>query len=194
MCGRTRDEVALHVDHVVALADGGTDEETNLATLCADCNLGKGAYRFQDYRDIHCRPAAIPLDNASLFAYVNGHSRLAAIAKRIATRRRLEFRNMDSDCVWLYEQVQRMNIATVRALDDIVMRHASLADRLSDYLIPRQPVDAGFVLARVLEIEAMERNGLDGLTELLSSLRFTSTDRGWGSEVFHAYKQLKAIG
>ena len=191
MCGRTQEVVALHIDHVVALADGGTDEESNLATLCAECNLGKAAYRFRDYRDIHCAPRPIPLDRPSLFAYVNAHSRPASIAQRIATRRMLAFRNIDSDCAWLFEQAQRLGIRTVRALDDMVAKHGSLADRLSDYPIPRQPVDAGFVLARILEIEAMERNGLDGLEELLGSLKLTSADAGWRVELFHAYQQIK---
>lgn len=33
----------LHVDHIVALAQGGGNEITNLRTLCDSCNLGKGA-------------------------------------------------------------------------------------------------------------------------------------------------------
>jgi len=32
----------LQVDHVIALADGGTDDLSNLATACKPCNLGKG--------------------------------------------------------------------------------------------------------------------------------------------------------
>ena len=42
-CGGTPPKVLLHVDHVVALANGGTDDESNLITSCADCNLGKAA-------------------------------------------------------------------------------------------------------------------------------------------------------
>ena len=42
LCGRTEeDSVKLHVDHKVALANGGSNEDTNLWTLCEDCNLGK---------------------------------------------------------------------------------------------------------------------------------------------------------
>lgn len=41
-CGRTPPEVLLHVDHVVPLAAGGSDDITNLITACATCNLGKG--------------------------------------------------------------------------------------------------------------------------------------------------------
>jgi hypothetical protein len=43
-CGRGRDDdVVLHVDHIVAIASGGTSDDENLQTLCADCNQGKGA-------------------------------------------------------------------------------------------------------------------------------------------------------
>jgi HNH endonuclease len=31
---------------------GGTDELDNLATLCEDCNRGKGAHVFQNYREL----------------------------------------------------------------------------------------------------------------------------------------------
>jgi len=33
----------LHVDHICAVANGGTNDPSNLQTLCSDCNLGKGA-------------------------------------------------------------------------------------------------------------------------------------------------------
>lgn len=42
VCGRNGEEVPLHVDHVFAKSLGGTDDPANLATLCRDCNLGKG--------------------------------------------------------------------------------------------------------------------------------------------------------
>lgn len=45
-CGRspaTDLSVTLHVDHIVPRAAGGKTVEENLRTLCADCNLGKGA-------------------------------------------------------------------------------------------------------------------------------------------------------
>ncbi len=31
----------LQVDHIIARVNGGTDEESNLRTLCIDCNIGK---------------------------------------------------------------------------------------------------------------------------------------------------------
>lgn len=40
-CGRKAPDVVLHVDHIVPVSKGGTDEPANLLTACADCNEGK---------------------------------------------------------------------------------------------------------------------------------------------------------
>lgn len=42
-CGAHPPGVLLHVDHIVAIAAGGTNAIDNLATSCEPCNLGKGA-------------------------------------------------------------------------------------------------------------------------------------------------------
>jgi hypothetical protein len=42
-CGAHGAGVALEVDHVQSVADGGEDHQHNLATACATCNNGKGA-------------------------------------------------------------------------------------------------------------------------------------------------------
>lgn len=43
-CGaKAADGAELHVDHIVPRAHGGTNERSNLQTLCRVCNLGKGA-------------------------------------------------------------------------------------------------------------------------------------------------------
>lgn len=43
-CGATKNDegVRLHVDHIIALKNGGKTEEANLQTLCSTCNFGKG--------------------------------------------------------------------------------------------------------------------------------------------------------
>lgn len=42
-CGRSsEDGVKLHVDHVIPVSKGGTNEQSNLVAACQDCNLGKG--------------------------------------------------------------------------------------------------------------------------------------------------------
>lgn len=46
-CGRTprEDGIKLHVDHILAIDNGGKTVPENLHTLCKDCNLGKGTKR-----------------------------------------------------------------------------------------------------------------------------------------------------
>lgn len=42
VCGRdSKDGVKLELGHIVAKANGGTYEESNLVTLCFDCNRGQ---------------------------------------------------------------------------------------------------------------------------------------------------------
>lgn len=40
-CGQRAPNVPLQVDHRIPVADGGTDDKTNLATVCWSCNQGK---------------------------------------------------------------------------------------------------------------------------------------------------------
>jgi hypothetical protein len=41
LCGNTAQNTILEVDHIIALVNGGKDDESNLRTLCHDCNFGK---------------------------------------------------------------------------------------------------------------------------------------------------------
>jgi len=49
-CGRTAVAIALEVDHVVPVSEGGTDEPENLITACFECNRGKGAVPLDESR------------------------------------------------------------------------------------------------------------------------------------------------
>jgi hypothetical protein len=44
-CGRRAPMVILHVDHIVPVVAGGTNDLGNLKTACSVCNVGKGARR-----------------------------------------------------------------------------------------------------------------------------------------------------
>jgi hypothetical protein len=44
-CGARASASELHVDHVIPVVDGGSDELNNLVSACIDCNLGKGKTR-----------------------------------------------------------------------------------------------------------------------------------------------------
>lgn len=52
MCGANSTQVRLQVDHIRPVAEGGTDQLDNLGTLCEDCNRGKAAHSFADYRQL----------------------------------------------------------------------------------------------------------------------------------------------
>jgi hypothetical protein len=44
-CGRQPPEVALEVDHITPIVEGGTSDIMNLLTSCRACNRGKGRIR-----------------------------------------------------------------------------------------------------------------------------------------------------
>lgn len=47
-CGITGKDSALQIDHKISVADGGTDDISNLVTACEKCNAGKGARSVAD--------------------------------------------------------------------------------------------------------------------------------------------------
>lgn len=49
VCDASFDTVKYHVDHIVALANGGGNDPANLQLLCAPCNLSKGAKDFDTW-------------------------------------------------------------------------------------------------------------------------------------------------
>lgn len=51
-CGKTNLQIELQIDHIIPLARGGSNDISNLQTLCSKCNLQKKDRldrRFQRY-------------------------------------------------------------------------------------------------------------------------------------------------
>jgi 5-methylcytosine-specific restriction enzyme A len=46
-CGRNSKKVTLEIDHIIPFSKGGSNEISNLQTLCFDCNRGKGARKLR---------------------------------------------------------------------------------------------------------------------------------------------------
>lgn len=83
-CGATPVQGPLHVDHVIAVANGGTDKPDNLITACANCNLGKGAVALDDRKLAVGDPAA-SLDHAEqLRAYLEAQREVVAARESIS--------------------------------------------------------------------------------------------------------------
>ncbi len=76
-CGNHPPHVILEVDHIVAVANGGENNEDNLITACFNCNRGKGA------RDLNCAPKSMA-DKAKVIA--EQEEQLAGYQKIIMAR------------------------------------------------------------------------------------------------------------
>jgi len=53
-CGQTQTETKLNIDHIIPLAKGGSNDMSNLQTLCQICNQKKKHHldpRFKRYFD-----------------------------------------------------------------------------------------------------------------------------------------------
>ncbi|GFE70116.1 HNH endonuclease [Chroococcus sp. FPU101] len=51
-CGKTKQEITLNIDHIIPLALSGSNDISNLQTLCVTCNSKKKHYldpRFKRY-------------------------------------------------------------------------------------------------------------------------------------------------
>jgi len=54
-CGKGKEETTLHCDHILPVAQGGTDELDNLQTLCQSCNFAKSNRKWVGgENDKHC--------------------------------------------------------------------------------------------------------------------------------------------
>lgn len=69
-CGITPPNAVLQIDHVIAVADGGSNEIDNLVTCCQPCNIGKGARPLTDVpAPLKQRMSEIKEREDQLFAY-----------------------------------------------------------------------------------------------------------------------------
>jgi len=52
-CGiLVKEKMDLHIDHIIPKVSGGNDERNNLIVSCDKCNLLKGCYSEEEFRDM----------------------------------------------------------------------------------------------------------------------------------------------
>lgn len=67
-CGKKPPEALLEVDHIVAVANGGGNEEHNLITSCFECNRGKSARPLGEVAPAPSIDRAVEIEERSLQA------------------------------------------------------------------------------------------------------------------------------
>lgn len=85
-CGAQPPNVTLQVDHVIPVAEGGTDDDSNLITACKDCNAGKSKFLLS-------KVVPTDSDNLRIAQELKEQIDLATIAKD-AAKSRMELREV----------------------------------------------------------------------------------------------------
>lgn len=84
-CGTTAVAEPLVVDHVVPVAEGGTDEPSNLVCACWSCNSGKSAVPLDDLRIKPSIPREAMLEQVEhVRAYLDAQRQLDARRNEVA--------------------------------------------------------------------------------------------------------------
>ena len=84
LCGAHETQAALHVDHIVPRAKGGSDELSNFQALCISCNTSKRDRDDTDFREVLA--SYDHRDSGCLFCDVNGRVKVSQMAaQNVAT-------------------------------------------------------------------------------------------------------------
>ena len=75
LCGAHEEQAALHVDHIVPRAKGGSDDLSNFQALCVTCNTNKRDRDDTDFRDVQASYGI--KDQACIFCTI-GEDRIIA--------------------------------------------------------------------------------------------------------------------
>lgn len=121
-CGSKPPEVVLHLDHIVPVVEGGSNDTTNLVTSCQDCNLGKSDVPLGEVRPV---PSA-----DTLAAMVEGREQLAAYQDFLLDERKTRQAQAD----FIAEQVDKqmgVNVTVSRHRDiDRMLRDLTYVEML----------------------------------------------------------------
>jgi hypothetical protein len=135
---------------------------------------------------------AIPLDKASLYAYIAGNKRVKELDKRIAEDAEVSLNKQEDASFHLLEKANYFGIEDIAQLNEMVKRFGERAILMGHYLRIRDGMVAGTSIDFVFDVMAAELGSIDAAAAYYDSLELTSVDgRAWATDVLHAYEQIK---
>jgi hypothetical protein len=134
----------------------------------------------------------IPIDKASLFAYIAGNKTVRELDKCIAEDAGIPLNLQENVSFNLLEKTKYFAIENIAQLHELVKRFGDKAVLMSHYLRVREGMVAGISIEFVLDIMAAELGSIDAAAAYYDSLEYTSVEgRAWATDVIHAYEQIK---
>jgi hypothetical protein len=135
---------------------------------------------------------AIPVDKASIFAYIAGNKRVRELDKRIAEDAGIALSLQVDASFNLLEKTKYFAIESIAQLHELVKRFGDRAVLMSHYLRVREGMVAGISIEFVLDVMAAELGSIEAAAAYYDSLQYTSVEgRAWATDVIHAYEQIK---
>ena len=105
-CGKTPPDIKLVVDHIEPVSKGGSDDESNLVTSCAECNGGKGA------RELGELPKDTDLRRAQELIEQADHAKLLTRVAKLEKKARQEIVNFVCE-VYGVQSMPRRDVSTL---------------------------------------------------------------------------------
>lgn len=124
-CGSQSDSVRLVVDHIIPVAEGGTNDEANLITACEPCNQGKGKRTLE-------QSAPTEIDRLRMLQEVE-EQKLVAQRAREAMQARAEFRQIVVDLWCDIRESRQADSRTISVIASYVQQYGltAVADWIS---------------------------------------------------------------
>ena len=164
---------------------------TVILALCAwlwsIAKVRRGSWEFR-------RVSNAPVNPSSIMVYINSSKRLRSLERAIAADLEATLVPRQSDWKWIFEQTEALGITTIRALDSLVAKHGAQARILARVFQPDEKLPMAHGLGLVLEIEAMEQFGDAWYDRFLKGLKYTSTGRGFATDLLADYRRIKEHG
>jgi hypothetical protein len=115
--------------------------------------------------------------------------RVRRLDEEIARSSGQAFTQIEDSSLHVFEKAQRLAVADVGALAELVRKYGDTAQKLARCIVPTTPVPAGHSLAFVLDVTAAQQ-GEQVLRAYFQSLRYTSTAEEYVRELLETLALL----